>query len=83
MPAEHGMVTGIRIAIVLIGFGLIVAAELVERRHLAKPWSTGTRRADTFMDDAKVFTLRIAGAGFIVLSLLSFVIQNHVGAAPR
>ncbi|GAC1414865.1 MAG: hypothetical protein NVSMB5_03340 [Candidatus Velthaea sp.] len=77
------MSTVIRITLVLAGLAIFVGAELVERRHLAKPWSTGRRRADTFTDDAKVFTLRIAGAGLALLSLLSFVIQNHVGAAPH
>lgn len=63
----------IRIAIVVIGFVLIVVAELVDNANARKPAATGARQADTFYDDAKVFSLRIAGALAIGLGLLSFV----------
>ena len=58
----------IRIVAVVIGFGLIVAAELVDNAHARKPAATGSRQSETFFDDAKVFTLRIAGAVTIALA---------------
>jgi hypothetical protein len=67
----------IRIAVVVIGFGLFVAAELLDNAHARKPAATGARQAETFFDDAKVFTLRIFGAVAIAGGLLSFVIANH------
>ncbi len=67
----------IRIAVVVLGFGLIVAAELVDNVHARKPAATGARQAETFFDDAKVFTLRIFGAVLIALGLLSFVASSH------
>jgi hypothetical protein len=69
----------IRIVIVVFGFGLFVAAELVDNANARKPAGTGARQADTFMDDAKVFTLRIFGAVTIALALLSFV-AAHKGS---
>jgi hypothetical protein len=63
----------IRIVVVVIGFGLIVAAELLDNAHARKPAATGSRQSETFYDDAKVFTLRIFGAVTIGLGLLSFV----------
>ena len=63
----------VRIIIVVIGFGLIVAAELVDNAHARKPAATGARQSETFYDDAKVFSLRIFGAMAIALGLLSFV----------
>jgi len=77
------MLTTIRILVVVLGFAMIVGAEFLERRHLAKPWATGNHRADVFMDDAKVMTLRVFGGFISVLSLISFVIQNHAGPAPH
>jgi hypothetical protein len=67
----------IRIAIVVVGFVLIIVAELLDNAHARKPAATGARAADTFFDDAKVFTLRIFGAVAIALGLLSFVAANH------
>ncbi len=69
----------IRIAVVVIGFGLIVAAELVDNANSRKPAATGARQAETFFDDAKVFSLRIFGAVAIALGLLSFV-AAHKGS---
>jgi hypothetical protein len=69
----------IRIAVVVLGFGLIVAAELLDNAHARKPAATGARQSETFYDDAKVFTLRIAGALAIGLGLLSFV-AAHKGS---
>ncbi len=72
-----GIAVTLRIVVVIVGFGLIVAAELVDNAHARKPAATGARQADTFFDDAKVFTLRIFGAVLIALGLLSFVAANH------
>lgn len=69
----------IRIVVVAIGFGLIVAAELLDNAHARKPAATGARQSETFFDDAKVFTLRIFGAVTIGLALLSFV-AAHKGS---
>jgi hypothetical protein len=69
----------IRIVVVVIGFGLIVAAELLDNAHARKPAATGARQSETFFDDAKVFTLRIFGAVVIGLGLLSFV-AAHKGS---
>jgi hypothetical protein len=69
----------IRIAVVVIGFGLFGGAELLDNAHSRKPAATGARQSDTFNDDAKVFTLRIAGAVAIGLGLLSFV-AAHKGS---
>jgi hypothetical protein len=69
----------IRIAVVVIGFGLIGAAEVLDNAHARKPAATGARQSDTFYDDAKVFTLRIFGAVTIGLGLLSFV-AAHKGS---
>jgi hypothetical protein len=63
----------VRIVIVVLGFGLIVGAELLDNAHARKPAATGSRQSETFFDDAKVFTLRIFGAVVIGLALLSFV----------
>ncbi len=67
----------IRIAIVVIGFGLIVVAELVDNANARKPAATGARQSETFFDDAKVFTLRIFGAVCIALGLLTFVAAHR------
>jgi hypothetical protein len=64
---------------VVIGFGLIVAGELLDNAHARKPAATGSRQSDTLVDDAKVFGLRIAGAVVIALGLLSFV-AAHKGS---
>ncbi len=69
----------IRIVVVVIGFGLIIGAELLDNAHARKPAATGARQAETFFDDAKVFTLRIFGAVTIGLGLLSFV-AAHKGS---
>ncbi len=69
----------IRIVVVVIGFGLIVGAELLDNAHARKPAATGARQSETFFDDAKVFTLRIFGAVIIGLGLLSFV-AAHKGS---
>jgi hypothetical protein len=69
----------IRIVVVVIGFGLIVGAELLDNAHASKPAATGARQSETFFDDAKVFTLRIFGAVVIGLGLLSFV-AAHKGS---
>jgi hypothetical protein len=69
----------IRIAVVVIGFGLIVGAELLDNAHNRKPAATGARQSETFFDDAKVFSLRIFGAVAIALGLLSFV-AGHKGS---
>ncbi len=74
---EPGVV--IRVVVVVIGFGLIVAAELLDNAHARKPAATGARQSETFFDDAKVFTLRISGAVAIGLGLLSFV-AAHKGS---
>ncbi len=63
----------VRIILVVIGFGLIVGAELIDNVHARKPAATGSRQSDTLMDDAKVFMLRVAGALFIGIGLLMFV----------
>ncbi len=67
----------VRIAVVVIGFGLFVMAELVDNANARKPAATGARQAETFFDDAKVFSLRIFGAVLIALGLLSFVATSH------
>jgi hypothetical protein len=69
----------VRIVVVVIGFGLILGAELLDNAHNRKPAATGARQSDTFFDDAKVFTLRIFGAVAIALGLLSFV-AAHKGS---
>jgi hypothetical protein len=69
----------IRIVVVVIGFALIVIAELVDNINARKPAATGARQSETFYDDAKVFTLRIFGAVVIGLGLLSFV-ASHQGS---
>lgn len=61
----------------MLGFGLIVAAELFDNAHARKPAATGARQSETFYDDAKVFTLRIFGAMLIALGLLSWVAASH------
>ncbi len=66
-----------RIVVVLIGFGLIIAAELVDNAHARKPAATGARQSETFFDDAKVFSLRIFGAVAIALGLLGFVAAHR------
>ncbi len=57
----------------VLGFGLIVGAELLDNVHARKPAATGARQSDTLADDAKVFMLRVAGALFIGIGLLLFV----------
>lgn len=69
----------IRIVVVVVGFGLIVGAELLDNAHNRRPAATGARQSDTFFDDAKVFSLRIFGAVIIALGLLSFV-AAHKGS---
>ncbi len=71
------MPVSVRIVIVVLGFGLIIAAELVDNVNARKPAATGARQSETFFDDAKVFTLRIFGAVLIALGLLSFVASSH------
>lgn len=67
----------IRIVVVVFGFALLGAAELLDNAHARKPAATGARQSDTFYDDAKVFTLRIFGAVAIGLGLLSFVAAHR------
>ncbi len=67
----------VRIVVVVLGFGLIAGAELLDNAHARKPAATGARQSDTFFDDAKVFTMRIFGALAIGLGLLMFVAASH------
>jgi hypothetical protein len=56
---------------------LFAAAEVLDNVHAGKPAATGARQAETLLDDAKVFTLRVFGAIAIASGLLSFVFANH------
>jgi hypothetical protein len=67
----------VRIAVVVFGFALFAAAEVLDNVHASKPAATGARQAETLFDDAKVFTLRVFGAIAIAGGLLSFVFANH------
>jgi hypothetical protein len=70
------MATAIRIGFVVLGFALFVVAEILDNIHENRPDPVGPQRADKFMEDAQVFTLRIFGAFIIGLALLSFVIAR-------
>lgn len=70
----------LRVVAIAVGIALFGGAELLDNHHATKPFATGKQQADTFFDDAKVLSLRLAGIGLIVISLVSWVIGNHMPA---
>jgi hypothetical protein len=70
------MILAIRIAAIAIGVILFVVAEMRDAANEKKPYSTGTNRYGTFYDDATVLGLRLAGVGFVAVTLLTWVIGN-------
>jgi hypothetical protein len=72
-----GIAVIVRIAVVVFGFALFGVAEVLDKVNARKPAATGARQAETLLDDAKVFTLRIFGAVAIAGGLLAFVFANH------
>lgn len=71
----------IRLVMIVAGIGLFVAAALIVRRDQTKPYASGADRVQTFYDDAKVLSMRIAGVTLVSLALLSWVVLNHPVAA--
>ncbi len=70
----------IRIVAIVAGAAIFLGAELLDNHHATKPFATGKQQADTFFDDAKVLSLRLAGIGLVVIALVSWVIGNHMPA---
>jgi hypothetical protein len=70
-------VTTIRIAAIVIGVVLFAYAEYLDAANEKKPYSTGRNRYQTFYADATVLGLRLAGVGFVAVTLLTWVIGNR------
>jgi hypothetical protein len=70
-------VTTIRIAAIVIGVALFAYAEFRDAANEKKPYTTGRDRYGTFYEDATVLTLRLAGVGFVAVTLLTWVIGNR------
>ena len=72
------MVFWLRAAAIVVGLALFALAEYRDVANEKKPYATGTSRYGTFYDDATVLGLRLAGIGLVLLSLISWVIGNHM-----
>jgi hypothetical protein len=70
------MILAIRIAAIVLGVVLFIVAEMRDAANEKKPYSTGRNRYGTFYDDATVLGLRLAGVGFVAVTLLTWVIGN-------
>jgi hypothetical protein len=70
-------VTTIRIAAIVIGIALFLYAEFRDAANEKKPYTTGRDRYGTFYEDATVLALRLAGVGFVAVTLLTWVIGNR------
>ncbi len=68
----------LRIAAIVVGIALFAYAEVRDIANEKKPYTTGRERYGTFYDDATVLGLRMAGIGLVLLSLISWVIGNHM-----
>ncbi len=71
----------VRITLIVVGVALFAYAEFKDARNERKPYATGTNRTATFVDDATVLGLRLGGVVLVLLSLLTWVIGNHLAVA--
>jgi hypothetical protein len=73
------MTTALVLRLVAIGAGILVfiAGEFVEQANQRKPPAEGRRRMDQFNRDAGVFTLRLAGAMIVVVTLILWEFANR------
>jgi hypothetical protein len=71
------MILALRIGAIAIGVILFIIAELRDAANEKKPYSSGSNRYGTFYDDATVLGLRLAGVGFVAVTLLTWVIGNR------
>jgi hypothetical protein len=68
----------LRAGAIVVGIALFAVAELRDMANEKKPYASGSNRYATFYDDATVLGLRLAGIGLVLLSLISWVIGNHM-----
>jgi hypothetical protein len=68
----------LRIAAIAVGVVLFALAEFRDVANAKKPYTTGKDRYGTFYADATVLGLRLAGVGLVLISLLTWVIGNHM-----
>ncbi len=72
------MIFALRIAAIVVGVILFAVAELRDVANEKKPYTTGRDRYGTFYDDAIVLGLRLTGVGLVLVSLITWVIGNHM-----
>ena len=68
----------LRIAAIAVGVALFILAEFRDIANEKKPYTTGRERYGTFYADASVLGLRLAGEGLVLISLITWVIGNHM-----